>query len=254
MWKTKACFSITDYQWLMAFLFPYAVGLAGVLLSKKSGFSPDQRILWSVLVNSAIILVVLGVMYLCRWRLADLGVRWQGLRSGLLAAGLIFVFMAVPEWYAAYPWRWQSLDDFTVYDAAKYLSVSVAEELWFRGLVYISLERRWNRRVAVLGTAIAFGLAHLHHGIVRVFLTGIDGIASSLARARTGNIIGLMLSHWFLDFMYKLFVPYQGMPSAELIVIKAATLLVLLLLLWRAPFLATSGGHGESGTACASTA
>lgn len=238
----------------MTFLLPYGMVLICILISKNVGFSPGQKVLWSVLANGAVILVVLGMMYLYRYRLTDLGIRWPGLRPGLLAGGLVFVFMAAPELYAAYPWRWQSLDESIVYDAVKYLLVGVAEELWIRGLVYTVLERQWNRKVAVVGTSIAFGLAHLHHGIVRVFLTGTDGIASALVRARTGNIIGLMLSHCFLDLMYKLFMPYQGMPSVALVVIKAATLLVLWLLLWWTPCLATPTGRGEHGTASAGMA
>lgn len=248
MTLVKRRFSVTDLQWLLAFMLPYGVVMIGVLIRQRGSFLPIQRAVLTVLLSGVLILVTLGLMCLFRWQLTDLGVKQQGVRQGLLAAGLIFVFMAVPQLYAAYPWRWRSLDESVVYDTVKYLSVGVAEELWMRGLVYTALERRWNRGVAIVGTSIAFGLAHLHHGIVKVFIIGTNGIASSLVRARTGNIVGLMLSHWFLDLMYSFYFPYKGVPSIELIAIKVVTLLMLLLLLWRAPFLAVPAPQKNSAT------
>ena len=229
-------FAVVDLKWLAAFLAPESIFLLGMFIQER-GWLPAETL--SILRHSGGLLVVLSLMRAFGWRLTDLGVKQRGLRPGLLAAGLLFFVYAVPQWFAAYPFRWQPLGWVTAYWATFYLLVGVTEELWMRGLLYTALRHRWSRGAAIVGTSLAFGLVHIPgYGIWALFGAGLSGVAYGLVRARTGNLLGLILAHWLLDLMDKVYVPYNGTPSIGLLLASVATLPVLWLLLWRVKALA----------------
>ena len=227
-----------NYQWLMAFLIPQAIIVVSWILRRQGWLlAPD---VWRMIGNGALLFVVLGLVFVYGWQLTDVGVKRQGLPSGLLGGGLLFIFYAIPQWLAAYPFRWQQLGMSTAYWAAFFLLVAIAEELWIRGLLYTALVRRWNQRIGILGASLAFGLMHVSsyasYGIGGFLVPAISGVAYVLVRAKTDNIIGLIFAHWLLDFMDKIYIPYDitaGMPSIGLIIVNVISLPILWLLLWR---------------------
>jgi len=230
----KMRFWASNYRWLMAFLIPEAIVIVSWTIRRQGWLSAD---VWRVIANSGLLFVVLGLVLAYGWRLTDIGVKQQGLLSGLLGSGLLFSFYAVPQWLAAYPFRWQPLGWSTVYWAAFFLLVAIVEELWIRGLIYTALVRRWNQRIAIAGASLAFGLLHLPgYGISGFLVSTVGGVAYALVRARTDNIIGLIFTHWLLNFMDKIYIPYDitaGMPNVGLIIISVISLPILWLLLWR---------------------
>ena len=70
--------------------------------------------------------------------------------------------------------------------------VPVQEELTYRGLGFVLLER-FGTWFAVVGTGLLFALAHGYVGLLPVFLAA--GIAFGWLRARTGSIYPGMLVH-----------------------------------------------------------
>lgn len=230
---------------LTAFVIPAAGFLAGPLAQQWGRLSPDVS---RLLMHVGALLAILGLTHVFGWNLADLGLRRKGLRRGLLAAGLLFVFYAVPQWVAALPLRWQPLGWLTVGWAGYYLLVGATEELWMRGLLYATLERRWSPWTAIAGTSVAFGLIHVPGQGMDGFLgAGLSGVAYGLVRARSGNVVGLILAHWLLDLMDKLYVPFAGTPDIALVMASLAVLPVLWVLLWWLPIFARNGGdHAQS--------
>jgi len=238
MRTAKRLFAAAEFKWLTAFLAPGTILLLSWFIHKQGWLRVEAL---RIPTFGSELLVVLGLMYAFKWKLADLGLRRRGLLPGLLAAGLLFLFFALPQWVAAYPFRWQPLGWVTAYWATYYLLVGTTEELWMRGLLYTALERRWNRKAAILGTSLAFGLAHVpYHGIGALFDGMVSGISYALIRARTGNIIGLVLAHWLLHFMDRVYVPYKGKPRIGIGLLLAGVIILPLfwLLLWRVSALA----------------
>lgn len=78
------------------------------------------------------------------------------------------------------------------------LIAPVVEELFFRGLLLRSLQRRTSAPVAVAISALAFGLAHVvfdwGSGVVLPALVGLGMLSGALA-VRTGNLSRSILLH-----------------------------------------------------------
>jgi membrane protease YdiL (CAAX protease family) len=69
----------------------------------------------------------------------------------------------------------------------------VVEELFFRGLVLRSLERRFGRTPAIIGTSVLFGLAHpqsLPAGALALVMTSLAafGVVLAVLATRTGRL------------------------------------------------------------------
>ena len=81
-----------------------------------------------------------------------------------------------------------------------YLAVALAEEVWFRGLIFRALYDWKGALPAVFGSAILFGLMH-------VPMQGWEGLRFSLSmglpyaiiRLKTDNILGLVVIHWLIN-------------------------------------------------------
>jgi membrane protease YdiL (CAAX protease family) len=84
------------------------------------------------------------------------------------------------------------------------IGAPVAEELFYRGLLLRSVEKRWTLAVGAVVATVVFALAHLQ-GIQLPALLVFGGVASYLA-ARTGRLGPSILCHagfnaWTLFFM-----------------------------------------------------
>lgn len=106
---------------------------------------------------------------------------------GLVAAGLEQLLHAGQE-QGLTPDRWDPSRKgaYTLNFVVIAAFVPIVEEITFRGVGY-SLLRRWGAPVAIIGTAVAFALAH---GLVQGFPTLlVFGAALAWLRYRTGSII-----------------------------------------------------------------
>jgi len=84
------------------------------------------------------------------------------------------------------------------------------EELIFRGLFWEIVAKEWNAVVALVVTAILFGLGHLHGyppGLLGVVLASLYGVALGLLRWWTGGLALAVACHVCADAtIFSLFV------------------------------------------------
>jgi membrane protease YdiL (CAAX protease family) len=71
--------------------------------------------------------------------------------------------------------------------------VPVLEEAYFRGCLLNALQDRWGSRVALVGSALAFGVLHLNLVLLPVYF--LLGILTGLLYQRTGNLIAPTAFH-----------------------------------------------------------
>jgi membrane protease YdiL (CAAX protease family) len=89
----------------------------------------------------------------------------------------------------------------------------IVEELTFRGLGY-SLLARYGRWVAIIGTGIAFGLAH---GLVQAFpFLAAFGIGLAYLRSRVDSVYPGMIVHGLFNAV-ALTVAVAGKPQADIL-------------------------------------
>ena len=80
--------------------------------------------------------------------------------------------------------------------------VGFIEELLFRGLIYRAFEEWGGTRLAIWGSAMAFGLYHLGgQGLLGFLGTAILGLIFAVIRWRAGGIVGLILIHGMIDIL-----------------------------------------------------
>ena len=89
-------------------------------------------------------------------------------------------------------WDGSRLVPFVLSFVALVLVAPVVEELTFRGLGY-SLLRPFGARVAIIGTAVPFGLMHGFVLALPVFV--VVGLSLAWVRTRTGSVYPAMLMH-----------------------------------------------------------
>lgn len=135
---------------------------------------------------------------------------WPGLLAGLLytggvVLGLLATNLAGFTPPASFPvLAWQVFFYFAL--------VAFTEEWIFRGLLYSALDERRGAKLAILGSALAFGLYHLPSQGARGFLaTMVFGLFAALVRHRTASFLALILIHGLYDIVIINLVP-SGLP------------------------------------------
>jgi membrane protease YdiL (CAAX protease family) len=89
----------------------------------------------------------------------------------------------------------------------------IVEELTFRGLGY-SLLARYGRWAAIIGTGVAFALAH---GLVNAFpLLAAFGIGLAYLRSRVGSVYPGMIVHGIFNAI-ALTVAVSGKPQVDIL-------------------------------------
>jgi membrane protease YdiL (CAAX protease family) len=93
---------------------------------------------------------------------------------------------------------------------------AVCEELLFRGTVFPSLARWLGTAVAVVGSALLFGLIHVDAGATgvitfyRVPFAFVVGLGLALARARAGSLLPSVLAHATLNAITFFAAPFAA--------------------------------------------
>jgi len=147
--------------------------LPGRTLADRLGLGPGR------LGAGRVVLTVLGFLALSN--ALHGGVVWLGLLEGTTLAEIDRV---AREQGPAHPgWVWLALA----------LAPALGEELLFRGFLQRLLASRWPAALAVLGSAAAFGAAHLDlvHGVAAFVLGSYLGALT----ARAGSLRPAILSH-----------------------------------------------------------
>lgn len=145
-----------------------------------------------------------------RGPVADLGLRFRAPDAGAFALGAALQALVVPALY--WPiFRVSELTDDDVSRDARELVDSAsgagiallvlvvcvgapfAEELFFRGLLLRSLDKRWGVGVALVGSSVVFALSHLQ-GVQLPALVVFGAVTGYLA-IRTGRLGPAILCH-----------------------------------------------------------
>lgn len=196
---------------------PFYLGILGLLSSSGSDTDADTEVTIGILVVSSLVgwLFSVGVPVVAtslkgNGPVVDLGLRFQVRDLLYFPLGVAIQAVAVPLLY------WpilQVLDKTTddvsseareLVDSASGLGVLVlvlvvavgapiAEELFYRGLVLRSVERRWTTTVAVVASTVLFGIVHLQ-GLQLPALLLIGAVLAALT-VRTGRLGPAILCH-----------------------------------------------------------
>jgi membrane protease YdiL (CAAX protease family) len=168
---------------------------------------------WFVPVQVVVYFYLLGgtlLIGLRRWNLGQLGLNRQGLVLGVIC-GISIVIGRELAYFATdlpvefHPFAISRLAG----EVAFYFGlVGFIEELLFRGLIYRTLEEWRGTRLAIWGSAIAFGLYHIAwQGPLGFVGTALIGLILGVIRWRTGGIPSLILTHGLIDLLAVEFQP-----------------------------------------------
>ena len=207
------------------FQIPHLSALMEILLLFSPAI-PAYLWLWPSVANSDWYLPVQIATYLYfitgtlfiglrRWNLTRLGLNCKGVRVSLLCGFSILLGRNLTYLATNMPVEPKMISIVSILgDIFFYFGlVGFTEELLFRGLIYRALEDWHGARLAIWGSAIAFGLYHLgSQGALGAFGTAILGLLFAVIRWRSGGIAGLVITHGLIDL-----VATQIQPSLELV-------------------------------------
>ena len=194
---------------------PFAL-VALALLAGGDSDTDTEVTIGALVANSVLLWIFLvGVPAIATNRkgnglVADLGLRFRPADAGAFVLGVVLQAVVIPALY--WPlFRFTDLTDDDVskdaqelVDAASGAGIAVlvlvvcvgaplAEELFFRGLLLRSVDKRWGIGAAVVASAVVFAASHLQ-GIQFPALLLFGAVVSVLA-ARTGRLGPAILCH-----------------------------------------------------------
>jgi hypothetical protein len=191
--------------------------LVGVALLTASDDGDDVDVTISALVANSVLLwlFLIGVpAFATRVKgnglVRDLGLRFAPVDAGWFAAGVALQALIVPALYwPIFRLTEVSSDDVSsdareLVDSASGAGIAVlilivcigapfAEELFFRGLLLRSIDKRWGIGVAVVGSTVTFAASHFQ-GIQFAALLVFGAVAGVLA-VRTGRLGAAIACH-----------------------------------------------------------
>ncbi|HEV3143987.1 MAG TPA: type II CAAX endopeptidase family protein [Gemmataceae bacterium] len=94
---------------------------------------------------------------------------------------------------------------------------ALVEELIFRGIVWEGVATEWNATMALVVSAILFGVAHLHgypSGPIGAVLAGLFGLALGLLRWWTGGLGLAVICHVVADATILGLILSPGVPGS----------------------------------------
>lgn len=179
-----------------------------------------------------------------RWNLSQLGLNRRGLGLSLICGIILIVARTLvilgTDLFSGL--RPITLGGLAGDIAFLFGLVGLIEELLFRGLIYRALDEWRGARLAIWGSALAFGLYHVGGQGPLVGLGGfIIGVIFGAIRWRAGGIVGLILVHGLVDITAMEMLPSMsiqeiGRPQVvhPILVILGYVLIVAIpLYLWR---------------------
>ena len=158
-----------------------------------------------------------GILYVClfiscvfialwKYKLSGIGLTHSNLRRNLSYAMIILVFSYIFSFIAQPVRGFVSINSDFWWTVLFFLIVAIAEECWFRGLIFTALNEWKGAWVAVIGSAVLFGIMHFPIqgwiGIRHIFY----GLPLAVVRFKTGNILGLIITHWLINLADTLIV------------------------------------------------
>jgi len=160
----------------------------------------------NIIINTVFLLTSIGYLRLFGLTMEDVGLKIIPERL-ILHVGLTLALFIMYWLCFLFGVRISGLRPFasdTIWRLLNYLVVAFTEELYFRGLWYHIIEKRFSSRVAVLITGLLFGLSHYRQGLGMLpkFFTG--WLWGSV-RYATGMITLLIPLHFTYNTVWLLF-------------------------------------------------
>lgn len=130
-----------------------------------------------------------------------------GVREWLFFLPIVLILGFALHFIAFYP-RHQSLGNIVLALAVVFFLTAVPEEIFFRGILQNLLEGNYGRNVALIITAVLFGLSHFHKGAVfnwrYVLLAAIAGIFYGRAWRQDRQLFASASTHTLVDVVWGL--------------------------------------------------
>ena len=202
-----------------------ALGVATTLLLKIG-----QAAYSNLVVNLFYFVACLLLIAIFKFSRSDLGLQvvreqmnWH-IVSSLLIFNLYFLFYLFVI----------HISNFKPYSAAigwgllTNLVVVVAEELYFRGMLYNFVQRRFSARVALVVTAVFFGLFHIRQGILGIITKTFTGWLWGSVRYSSGMIFLLIFPiHYAFNTIWLLFEGnWSNLPTWGIYAVAAGEFLL----------------------------
>jgi len=95
----------------------------------------------------------------------------------------------------------------------------IGEEIFFRGFLLDKLDSLMGKHLAVIGTAVLFGIAHLSYGLLYpAVMAGILGILFGYIVIKTQNLYSSILAHVLFNIIsFSIYILAQSLPPEALI-------------------------------------
>lgn len=238
--RNRKCASIarTALPLINAIVLPLlCISPIAALLILVAGLDPSDRLTRGVLYAS--LFLSCAIIGYRKYSLTGIGITGKNIGCGfvyasvVLIAGFAFMFtLQSPKGIADIDIQIWSVVLF-------YLAVALAEETWFRGLIFKSLQCWRGPAVAVLGSALLFGLMHVPTNGWQGLLFSLSiGLPYAVVRIKTDNILGLILIHWLTnlsDSFVRMSPPNLEMRwivLLHILVFSSVSMMILLLDRW----------------------
>jgi len=152
--------------------------------------------------------------------LLEHGTDWlDALRRALPIVALTVVVLMIASLalgYVRFDPRWHSL--FLIWAPANLFVTCLSEEAFFRGFIQRGLHERLDGRrggaaLAIVVSAVAFGIAHLAGGWTYVLLATLAGVGYGAAYARTRRIEMAILTHFAVNATHFLLFTYPRLAA-----------------------------------------
>lgn len=200
-------------NFLLIFLAPIvalALGVATTML-----FRISQTNTSNLVINLFFLAACIGLISALNFSRADLGLqinRGHVQRHLLISLAVFGVYML----FYIFVIRISALKPFTstiVWGLLTNLVVVLAEELYFRGLLYGFIEKRFSGKIALVVTALLFGLFHARQGVSGIVTKLFTGWLWGSVRYASGMIFLLIFPiHYAFNTIWLLFVGNWNNP------------------------------------------
>lgn len=204
---------------VVSILLLLVVPIAGLSLGVGLGFllGLNGTDAGNFIANVVFLLVVLSIIPLYRFSLDELGLKIIKAKWGFHIALSLAVFVGYLLMYI-FVIRISGLrpvDPGTIWGLVTYAVVVLAEEIYFRGILYRFLEKRSSGITALIGSSVFFGLLHATQGVRGVVSRAISGWLWGSIRYSTGMILLIIFPiHFTYNSMWLLFKGNWNNPPA----------------------------------------
>jgi membrane protease YdiL (CAAX protease family) len=178
----------------------------GVAVLQLLGLS--QAVYSNIVINVFLLTAVLGLIRLQKFSLAALGLKFlpdlfnRHLFLSLIILGLYLLFYVFVIRISSF----NPLTPAVIWGLLTTIIAVLAEELYFRGVLYGFLERRFSARTALIFSSIVFGLFHAQQGVRGIVLRTFTGWLWGSLRYASGMIYLLIFPiHYAYNTIWLLF-------------------------------------------------